>query len=147
MTNIYTHHQRKDNLNPHHRQLHNRGILVVAAFEAVETISFPETRSIVAAKYSHAAAHPKHPAKGVRPVREVREGKVKAEGGKMGNNKVVALMLMVFAVAIRSQDLAALLAQGQAGGLNLAQVPWEILTLQWMRKINLMDLLVLLLIL
>ena len=72
---------------------------------------------------------------------------MKAEGGKMGNNKVVALVLMVFAVAIRSQDLAALLAQGQAGGLNLAQVPWEILTLQWMRKINLMDLLVLLLIL
>ena len=80
-------------------------------------------------------------------MREVREGKVKAEGGKMGSSKVVALVLMVFAVAIRSQDLAALLAQGQAGGLNLAQVPWEILTLQWMRKINLMDLLVLLLIL
>ena len=53
---------------------------------------------------------------------------MKAEGGKMGSNKVVALVLMVFAVAIRSQDLAALLAQGQAGGLNLAQVPWEILT-------------------
>ena len=71
---------------------------------------------------------------------------MKAKGGKMGN-KVVALVLMVFAVAIRSQDLAALLAQGQAGGLNLAQVPWDILTLQWMRKINLMDLMVLLLIL
>ena len=51
-------HQRKDNLNPHHWQLHKRGILVAAAFEAVETIGFPETRSIVAAKYSHPAAHP-----------------------------------------------------------------------------------------
>jgi len=37
-------------------------------------------------------------------------------------NKVVALLLAAFAVAIRAQDLAALLAQGQAGGLDLAQV-------------------------
>jgi len=38
-------------------------------------------------------------------------------------NKVVALLLLAaFAVAIRAQDLAALLAQGQAGGLDLAQV-------------------------
>ena len=37
-------------------------------------------------------------------------------------HKVVALVLATLAVTIRAQDLAALLAQGQAGGLDLAQV-------------------------
>merc|ERR1719209_1780616 len=36
--------------------------------------------------------------------------------------KVFALVLVALAVAIRAQDLATLLAQGQAGGLNLQQV-------------------------
>ena len=43
------------------------------------------------------------------------------KGARMAH-KVVALVLATFAVAIRAQDLAALLAQGQAGGLDLAQV-------------------------
>jgi len=46
---------------------------------------------------------------------------VKVKGARMAH-KVVALVLAAFAVAIRAQDLAALLAQGQAGGLDLAQV-------------------------
>merc|ERR1719454_1023338 len=37
-------------------------------------------------------------------------------------HKVVALVLAALAVAIRAQDFGALLAQGQAGGLDLAQV-------------------------
>ena len=43
------------------------------------------------------------------------------KGGRMAL-KVFALVLVALAVAIRAQDLAALLAQGQAGGLNLQQV-------------------------
>ena len=37
-------------------------------------------------------------------------------------HKVVALVLAALAVVVRAQDLGALLAQGQAGGLDLAQV-------------------------
>jgi len=37
-------------------------------------------------------------------------------------HKVVAVVLVALTVTIRAQDLAALLAQGQAGGLNLQQV-------------------------
>ena len=37
-------------------------------------------------------------------------------------HKVFALVLVALAVTIRAQDLAALLARGQAGGLNLQQV-------------------------
>jgi len=43
------------------------------------------------------------------------------KGGRMAL-KVFALVLVALAVAIRAQDLATLLAQGQAGGLNLQQV-------------------------
>jgi len=41
--------------------------------------------------------------------------------GRMAH-KVFALVLVALAVTIRAQDLAALLARGQAGGLNLQQV-------------------------
>ena len=37
-------------------------------------------------------------------------------------HRVVAVVLVALTVTIRAQDLAALLAQGQAGGLNLQQV-------------------------
>ena len=46
---------------------------------------------------------------------------MKVKGARMAH-KVVALVLAAFTVTIRAQDLAALLAQGQAGGLDLAQV-------------------------
>jgi len=47
---------------------------------------------------------------------------VKADKGGRMTHKVVALVLAALAVSIRAQDLGALLAQGQAGGLDLAQV-------------------------
>ena len=46
---------------------------------------------------------------------------MKGKGGRMAH-RVVAVVLVALTVTIRAQDLAALLAQGQAGGLNLQQV-------------------------
>lgn len=41
-------------------------------------------------------------------------------------NRMVALLLTTLAVTAMAQDLADLLAQGQAGGLNLQQVLSEL---------------------